>query len=103
LNWLLEIRDEAIADINIASAWYDLQRPGLGLEFYAAVRAAMRKLPNNPLQHRIRVRRWRVRWAYPHPRRFPYRIMFVIENDVIRVYAVVHAARHDRSWLKRFK
>lgn len=31
-------------------------------------------------------------------RRFPYRIFFVVERDVIIVFRVIHNARNDREW-----
>jgi plasmid stabilization system protein ParE len=34
-------------------------------------------------------------------RRFPYRIFYIVRTDAIVVFAVIHAARHDREWRKR--
>jgi len=34
-------------------------------------------------------------------RRFPYRVFFIVRPDAIVVFAVVHAARHDRVWKHR--
>jgi hypothetical protein len=59
----------------------------------------MSRLPRNPLLYRVRHRRKQVRWAYP--RRFPYRIIFRVIGDTVVVYAVIHAARHDRRWKER--
>jgi hypothetical protein len=34
-------------------------------------------------------------------RRFPYRVFFIVLPDAIVVFAVLHAARHDRIWKQR--
>ena len=34
-------------------------------------------------------------------RRFPYRVFFIARTDAIVVFAVLHAARHDRVWKNR--
>lgn len=40
-----------------------------------------------------------MRWFYPP--RFPYRIVYRIEGDIIVVYAVLNAKQHDRHWRTR--
>jgi len=99
VNYRLVIRPEVDADLLQAEAWYEEQRPGLGREFLQAIRTKLASLPRNPLLFRIGAQRWQVRWAYPD--RFPYRIIFRVIQDTIVVYAVLHAARHDRHWKKR--
>jgi toxin ParE1/3/4 len=36
-------------------------------------------------------------------RRFPYRVFFIVRPDAIVIFAVLHAARHDRAWKQRAK
>jgi toxin ParE1/3/4 len=79
-----------------ASEWYEKQQPGLGIDFTRSVLAAIESLTNNPLSHRLRNRRRNVRWL--KSRRFPYRIVYQISEEVITVFAVLHDARHDRHW-----
>ena len=99
MKYRLVVRPEVDADLLQAEAWYEEQRPGLGHEFLQAIRTKLTSLPRNPLLYRIGAQRWQVRWAYPD--RFPYRIIFRVIQDTIVVYAVLHAARHDRHWKKR--
>lgn len=99
MKYRLVVRPEVDADLLQAESWYEQQQPGLGHEFLHAVRTKLASLPRNPLLYRIGARRWRVRWAYPE--RFPYRIIFRVIQDTVVVYAVSHAARHDRYWKKR--
>jgi toxin ParE1/3/4 len=95
----LIVRDEAEADITEAALWYDEREAGLGLELTLEVRAAIRRALENPL-HYLRLRqRPEVRRVLA--RRFPYRIFFIVRDDAIVVFAVLHAARHDRHWRER--
>ncbi len=99
MKYRLVVRPEVDADLLQAESWYEQQQPGLGREFLVAVHAKLASLPRNPLHYRVGVQRWQVRWAYPD--RFPFRIIFRVIQDTIVVYAVLHAARHDRHWKKR--
>jgi len=95
----LDIRPDALADIEAAAVWYEEQQPGLGADFVRTVRRAINTLPANPLIHRVRDRRRNVRWLLTS--RFPYRIVYRVRDELITVFAIIHAARHDRHWKKR--
>ncbi|CAN5796825.1 hypothetical protein BH20VER1_BH20VER1_00520 [soil metagenome] len=95
----LIVRAEAEADVTEAALWYDGRETGLGSELVLEVRAAIRRAVENPahyplLRHRPEVRRIL-------SRRFPYRIFFIVRDDALIVFAVIHAARHDRHWRER--
>lgn len=93
------VRPEAEADITEAALWYDDREAGLGLELTLEVRAAIRRALENPLLHLLLRRHPEVRRVLA--RRFPYRIFFIVREDAIVVFAVIHAARHDRHWRER--
>jgi plasmid stabilization system protein ParE len=99
VSYQRDIRPDALADIETAGVRYEEQQPGLGADFSRAVRCAINTLPGNPLVYRIRERRRKVRWFLPP--RFPYRIVYRVEGDLITVVAVIHAAHHDREWKQR--
>jgi plasmid stabilization system protein ParE len=99
VSWQLEIRPAALADIDGEAAWYEERHQGLGAAFAKTIRRAITGLADNPLIYRVRSRRWRVRWCIPP--RFPYRIVYRIDGNLVTVIAVIHAARHDREWKKR--
>ncbi len=99
MSYQLDIRPEALADIEAAGVWYEERQPGLGADFSRTIRRAINTLPDNPLICRLRERRRNVRWLLPP--RFPYRIVYRVRGDLITVLAVIHAARHDREWRKR--
>ena len=95
----LIVRPEAEADITEAALWYDEREAGLGLELTLEVRAAIRCAIENPLLYLLLRRRPEVRRNLA--RRFPYRIFFIVRDDAVIVFAVIHAARHDRHWQER--
>ena len=95
----LDIRPDALADIEEATHWYDERESGLGYEFAREVLGAVDTLANNPLAYRVRHRRKNIRWKLLD--RFPYRVVYQVASDVITVIAVLHSARHDREWRKR--
>lgn len=95
----LIVRSEAEADITEAALWYDERETGLGLELTFEVHAAIRRAVENPLSHLRMRQRPEVRRVLS--RRFPYRIFFIVRDDAIVVFAVIHAARHDRHWRRR--
>ena len=98
MSYNLEIRPDALADIEEAATWYEEREPGLGREFVRAIREAIVNLKANPLVHRLRNRRWNIRWFLPS--RFPYRIVYRVHGELITIIAVIHAA-HDRHWKER--
>ena len=95
----LIVRLEAEADITEAALWYDEREAGLGLELTLEVRAAIGRAVEKPLLYLLLRRRPEVRRVLA--RRFPYRIFFIVRDDAIAVFAVIHAARHDRHWRER--
>ena len=97
----LDIRPEAEADIRSAARWYETERMGLGVDFTEAVDAAIDSLSDNALLYTVKFRRCRrqVRWMLPH--RFPYRIIYYVEGKTVKIFAVVHAKRHNRAGMER--
>lgn len=99
MNRRLIIRPEAEADLTDAALWYDSREPGLGLELLSEVHSAIARALTSPDSFtRVRrnppVRRVLIR-------RFPFRVFYINRRDAIVVFAVVHAARHDRTWKHR--
>jgi plasmid stabilization system protein ParE len=99
MSYRLEVRPQVWNDIAVAAEWYDARKAGLGVEFAWAVRDRIEDVQKQPLLARIRDGRRSVRWVFP--RRFPYRIVYRVEGDVVLVIAVIHAAQHDRRWKER--
>jgi toxin ParE1/3/4 len=71
-------------DIELAFAWYERQRKGLGFEFLDCVEASVQNIINNTEMYQIRYSCFR---GCPI-RRFPFSIFYSIEDIEIVVHSV---------------
>jgi len=101
VSYRLDIWPEAENDIRQAARWYEAELTGLGVDFTEVAYAAVDSLADNALLYRIRARyRHReVRWLLTA--RFPYRVIYDIEGESVRIFAVLHAKRSDSAWKER--
>jgi toxin ParE1/3/4 len=99
MNRRLIVRPEAEADITDAALWYDSHDSGLGLELISEVHSAITRALMNPESFTCVRRNPTVRRVLT--RRFPYRVFFIVRSDAMVVFAVLHAARHERIWNQR--
>ncbi len=102
MTWRVVVRPEAEDDIVEAAAWYERRSEGLGVRFSEEVIAVFDALAETPLLHCRRHPTKNIRWRYPE--HFPYRVIYEVieEEKTVVVGAVIHAARHDREWRRRF-
>jgi plasmid stabilization system protein ParE len=88
----------ARAELIDAQDWYEHEVPGLGRRFRAAVGAVIERMRANPRQFPVvhkGIRRALLR-------RFPYALMYVIEQDeTLTVIACFHGSRDPVRWQKR--
>jgi toxin ParE1/3/4 len=88
---------EAEAELVEAAHFYEHRVPGLGEEFVKYYELAIAKVLENPDRWRIcegDIRRFIMN-------RFPYSILYRLENESVRVLAVKHHSRHPDYWKKR--
>jgi len=97
--WSLLLSSSAEADIAEAALWYEGRQQGLGNEFVAEVESVLEKLKQDPERFRLHYPAQRVRRVLT--KRFPYYAYYYLEGRLVRVFAVVHAARHERVWRSR--
>jgi plasmid stabilization system protein ParE len=93
----LRVQPLARVDAEEAAAWYDAERPGLGVEFILELDLAMEKAAENPSSFAHvagPVRRVLMR-------RFPYALYFLFDGDEIEIIAILHQARSAQAWKKR--
>jgi plasmid stabilization system protein ParE len=86
----------AAGEVREAARYYEEKVPGLGFDFVAEVRAAIRRILAHPeawcpLDKEFR----RCRTS-----RFPYGLIYTIETDHILIVSVMHLHRHPHSWRK---
>jgi len=88
---------EAAAEYADAERHYAAQAPNAGLAFRSEVRAVLARLRNWPLAapvERESIRRLLLR-------RFPYKILYSVERDLIYVIAIAHQRRAPEYWVGR--
>lgn len=93
------IRSEAEEDLLEGALWYEGLEEGLGKDFLFEIRAAINRTAENPLLYPSLRANPDVRRVLT--RRFKYRIFYILRSDAMIVFAVLHAARHDRRWIGR--
>jgi toxin ParE1/3/4 len=71
-------------DLDIAMAWYEKQRRGLGFEFLDCVEVAIKSIAQSPELYRKYYSQFRGCLV----RRFPFIIFYSIEGDEIIVHSV---------------
>ena len=88
---------EARLEYREATAFYESQRPGLGVAFTREVEATIERILQAP-------ERWRmveqdVRRCLTHT--FPYSILYTAEERFVLVVAVAHGSREPGYWHRR--
>lgn len=98
----VRFRPEARVDIAGAFDWYQLARPGLGLDLLDEIDVALSKIIVAP-------QTWPL-WPGSDPndvvrrfplRRFPYAIAFVTVPEALLILAVAHGHRRPGFWRDR--
>jgi len=93
----LRLQPQARLDAEQAAAWYEGERPGLGIEFTLELDIAVEKAAESPLAYAPvagPVRRVLMR-------RFPYAVYFLLDGDEVEVIAILHQARAAEAWQTR--
>jgi len=88
---------QALVEMRAAAAFYEDCQPGLGHSFLDAVEAALAEIVKHPLMWRKvkgRFRRYLVQ-------RFPYGLIYAVQEDVIYIAAVMHLKRKPDYWYGR--
>lgn len=84
----------AAGELRSAARYYEAQVPGLGRDFLQEVRATI-----------VRISPWPEAWQSLdaeirrcRTHRFPYGIIYTVENSEVLVVSVMHLHRHPESW-----
>ncbi|MDP4131406.1 MAG: type II toxin-antitoxin system RelE/ParE family toxin [Bacteroidota bacterium] len=92
----LVLQSEAIIDLREAFDWYELQKPDLGFELIAEVEDVFERLCERPLNYSIingRFRKIKVN-------RFPYLVIYEIEEDRIVISMIKHIKKKSEPELQ---
>ena len=96
MNSALIVRAEAETDLLQAAQWYEVRSDGLGTAFLQEVDRLLESIGRNPRQFKIRYKKHKLRWGLLN--RFPYKVVYLLQEDTVHVIAVTHAARHHSAW-----
>lgn len=92
--FILVLSSSAEIDATDAALWYERQRAGLGADFLLTLEAEFSSIIRNPFistEQRLGYRRRILK-------RFPYGIIYQIENQNIVVVAIWHFSRKPWNW-----
>lgn len=95
---ILQFHNNAILDIRQAINWYEDEKPGLGRRFNANLNTTLRKVLKSPLQFPLLFEDYRkARLSKP----FPFKVIFMIQDNEVYVVAVAHDKRDPEAWKER--
>jgi plasmid stabilization system protein ParE len=86
----------AIEELKLAIEFYEKASLGLGSEFLSEVKAAISRIIRNPRAWSClddEIRRCRLQ-------RFPYGVIYIVEDDSIIIISIMHLHRQPQSWKK---
>ncbi len=101
MSWRVEFAPEVEQDLAEAAHWYESRQNGLGTRFIEEILSVFDSLADNPLLNSRRHPLKNIRWRYPE--HFPWRVIYEVNEPerIVRVAAVLHAARHAQHWQRR--
>lgn|SRR5574337_232482 len=92
MEYKVLIRPEAEKDLADAFLWYEDKRQGLGHDFLLRVDAGLRFIARNPLISAPGYKGTRNNVI----KRFPYKIIYLVNENLIIVLGIVHGRRSPR-------
>jgi plasmid stabilization system protein ParE len=91
------VSPEAEDDLKKTFFWYEDKRPGLGYDFLLQIDAGINYLNRNPKIYPTEFKGTRKHII----KRFPYKIIYLIEEEKIIIIAVIHGRRRPGLIKKR--
>ncbi|MCP4154399.1 MAG: type II toxin-antitoxin system RelE/ParE family toxin [bacterium] len=93
----IEILVVAQKELDDAVLYYEMEQHGLGLRFKKEVRKAIDRIKKYPTSWPIE--RSEVRKCFVH--KFPYKILYSLQEDIIVILAFAHQHRKPGYWTER--
>jgi len=95
----IEIAKIAQQEFNGAKEFYEIEQHGLGLRFAKEIKTAILRITEFPTT-------WPIERGELHRyivHKFPYKILYSIQEDTIVILAFAHQHRNPDYWLDRIK
>ena len=89
----LRYTDRARDDIELAFAWYERQRRGLGFEFLDCIENALKSIIDDPNMYRNHYLNFRGCVV----RRFPFSVFYTVEYNEVVVHSVFDNRRDPKK------
>jgi plasmid stabilization system protein ParE len=99
LEFVLEFSSQAREDVREVVLWYRNEQEGLEDRFLFSLKASTDSLIKNPLIYQVNFLSIRSMLM----KRFPYRIYYSIEDDMVLILGVIHTKRSPKLIRKRIK
>lgn len=93
----LQVARIAQSEFNDAQAYYEIQRPGLGLLFSEEMRRSILRIQKYPFAGSIE--KGEIRHYHTH--KFPYKILYSVQDKTILIIAFAHQHRLPFYWIDR--
>ena len=95
----IKIAGIAQQEFNEAKEFYEIEQPGLGILFEKEIKTAILRIKQFPITWPIE--RGEVHRYIVH--KFPYKILYSIQEDTIVILAFAHQHRNPDYWVDRIK
>lgn len=99
MKYRVIVRPEAEDDLKEAFLWYEDKRNGLGHDFLLQIDAGIRFIERNPEIHPQEYKGTRKHLI----KRFPYKIIYLVEQEKVIILAVIHGRRSSKMIKKRIE
>ncbi len=93
----IEILEIACLEFETAKGYYEVERSGLGVQFENEIKQALARIQQYPKawsSERKDIRRYFIH-------KFPYKILYSIQKEIIVVLAFAHLHRKPDYWIDR--
>lgn len=87
----------AMEELREAKSYYNHLQKGLGMQLQQEAQAAATTIAGNPLAWQVErgeIRRFVLN-------RFPYKLLYALEGEIILIVALMHQHRHPDYWVER--
>jgi hypothetical protein len=95
-SYKIKVFPAALIDIQNATDWYNEQSYGLGARFQKQVVKQINKLNKTADSYTIRYNNTRCMMI----KKFPFMVHFLIENETVMIFAILHTSRNPKIWEK---
>lgn len=100
MTYRYKLSEEAEWDVYESYIWFQRQKEGLGDIFLATLDAVEEAIVSNPTAYPIRYKKKVSAFVVD---RFPYLILYVIEENTVDVISVFDTSQQPSKWKKRIR